>query len=374
MHIKPIKKRILIAPCSYKGSIDAPALAQVIAREAERCGFDTISAPFADGGDDTVNCLKEALDAEIIRKDVTGPLGALVSASYLIDREDAVVELASASGIAHLKPEELDGLRAQTTGLGQLIKDAIERGLKNIYVTLGGSASTDGGAGCLAALGARFLDKQGNDIACGGMALLDLVKVDLTKLEKNIAGVQFYVVSDVTNPLTGEFGAAAVFGPQKGLRPEDVPVLDRALSNFADVLERTLGRDASLREMPGAGSAGGAGYGLSLLLKAPIISGFDWLFDKLSLAEKIDLCDFVVVAEGRLDSQSLSGKGVGRLIALAKSKGKKVIAMPAVTELTAASVGIDILAPTANQAVKAPAAIADVGKVAGLVFSQLNNN
>ncbi len=369
-------QRVLIAPCSYKGSIAAPALAEVIAREAERCGFDTISAPFADGGDDTVNCLKAALapDGKIIQKDVTGPLGAEVRASYLIAGEEAVVELASASGIAHLQPQELDGLRAQTIGLGELIKDAIERGLKKIYVTLGGSASTDGGAGCLSVLGARFLNKDDNDIGCGGISLLDLVRVDLTLLEKTIAGVQFYVVSDVTNPLTGKFGAAAVFGPQKGLSPQDVPVLDRALSNFAATLERTLSADSSLRMRPGAGSAGGAGYGLSLLLKAPIISGFDWLFDKLSLAEKMDLCDLVVVAEGCLDSQSLSGKGVGRLIALAKSKGKKVIAMPAVTELTAASVGIDILAPTANQAMKAPAGLADVGRVAGLVFSELKND
>lgn len=359
--------KILVAPCSYKGTISAPDLAAAISQGAAQKGHETEVLPFADGGDDTLNCLAQALHGKFINVQAQGPTGLPVNAQYLkLLGDKAVVELASASGIAHLNTCQLDPLGAHTRGFGEVIYTAIKDGAKHITLTLGGSASTDGGSGALYSLGARLLDDTGGDIAPGGIGLTNLRYVDFTNLYKNIKGVQFFVASDVTNPLLGAQGAAHIFAPQKGADAAQVKLLDDALSHFADIIEAAMAR--SLRLEPGAGSAGGAGFGLSAVLNAPILSGFEWLADLLTLPERIQKCDAVIVSEGRIDRQSLGGKAVGRLIQLSREMGKKVYALPALVEpgLSAADLGLDGLAATAR-----PGQLADLASVKQTTFELL---
>lgn len=322
--------RLLVSPCSYKGTLSACELATAIADVAQGLGHETLFAPFADGGDDTLACLHSALGGEFVYLDVTGPTGRPVNARYLRLNKTAVVELASASGIAHLAIGELDALNAQTTGFGQVIARAIGDGAKNIYLTVGGSASTDGGAGALVALGARLLDDHGVDIAAGGIGLSSLSTIDLSCLRQTTAGCSFVVVSDVNSPLLGPSGAAYIFAPQKGADAAQVKLLEQALTHYASIFKQTIACDKS--QLPGAGSAGGTGYGLAMALDAPVVSGFDWLSQMLNLEQKLEQCDAIVVAEGRIDSQSFdSGKAVGRLVSRAQALHKKVYALPAIT-------------------------------------------
>ncbi len=347
--------RILVCPCSYKGTISALELAQAIAEVLAEKGHSSELAPFADGGDDTLACLQQVRGGEFVYKEVSGPTGIKGLSRYLKFPDHAVVELAGASGIALLQEGQFDPLGAQTEGFGQLIRFAIEAGARQIFLTVGGSASTDGGTGALRMLGARFLDGDGFDIAAGGAALLSLSRIDLAELKTLTRGCSFTVISDVHNPLTGPDGAASVFAPQKGANAAEVALLDRALAHFADCLEAALGRRG--RDLPGAGSAGGAGFGLSMVLDAPIVSGFDWLSQELHLPEKLERCQAVVVAEGRIDSQSLSGKSVGRLIELARRRGCLVYGLPALVEpgLSAEKLGMTALT-----------SVAEPGKTAGL--------
>lgn len=291
-------------------------------------------APMADGGDDTLSCLKLSLGGIERTATVLDALGRPRQAAFLVLEGEgrAFVELACASGIAHI--EKLDAMAADTYGTGQLISLAIDQGAREVVIALGGSASTDGGVGALRALGGKFYDSKGCDIASGGGGLLSLAGLDLTVLEERCRGVKFLVATDVVNPLLGENGAAAIFGPQKGATVEQVTLLDKALAQFADVLETQLDLESSLRNRPGAGAAGGTGYGLSAVLGAELVSGFAYLADLSHLHEKLDWCDAVIIAEGALDEQSLSGKGTGEIMKLARARGKKVWALPAVCRLS----------------------------------------
>ena len=291
-------------------------------------------APMADGGDDTLSCLKLSLGGMERPATVLDALGRPRQAAFLLLEGEgrAFVELACASGIAHI--ETLDAMGADTYGTGQLISLAIEQGAREVVITLGGSASTDGGVGALRALGARFYDNRGTDIASGGSGLLTLAGIDLTVLRQRCRGVKFLVATDVVNPLLGENGAAAIFGPQKGATEQQVALLDKALEQFADILETQLGLERSLRYIAGAGAAGGTGYGLSAVLGAELVSGFAYLAALSHLYEKLDWCDAVIIAEGALDEQSLSGKGTGELMKLARARGKRVWALPAVCRLS----------------------------------------
>ncbi len=330
--------KILVAPASYKGSIAAHRLATVIGRACEDLAgkdihhlyreIEIIETPIADGGDDTLTSLKLALGGDLIESDVQGPTGQTVRAAYLrlpaMAPELAIIELAQASGIAYLTREQLAPLAAHTYGTGQLIGHAIAGGAKKIVIAVGGSASTDGGTGALSALGAKFLDSSGQPLpACGG-SLLQIAKIDLSQLLLATSGVTFVVATDVTSPLLGDLGAAAVFGPQKGAGPADVALLEEGLGHFAALLEADYDTDyiSPLRLLPGSGAAGGAGYGFAAVLGAEIVSGFHFLAGLLDLAQKLEWCDLVIVAEGKLDKQSISGKGVGEIIRLAAAMGK----------------------------------------------------
>ncbi len=357
--------KILVAPASYKGSFAAHSLAEAMALA---CGdllkgdmhhlygdFQLMKAPIADGGDDTLAALNQVLGGDLIEQDVIGPTGQSLRAAYLKLAKNgtglAIVELAQASGIAYLQESQLAPLTAHTYGTGQLIGSAIAGGAKEIVITIGGSASTDGGTAALSALGARFLDSKNKPVPLGGGSLSQLAKIDLNDLQRTICGVDFIVATDVTSPLTGPDGAAAVFAPQKGASPADVLLLDKGLAHFAMLVQKTLRASsttaknnlpgyeklpadiAGLPFLPGAGAAGGAGFGFAALLGARIVSGFHYLAGLLDLEQKIRWCDLVIVAEGKLDKQSLTGKGVGEVINLACNLGKGVLALPALAEL-----------------------------------------
>jgi len=336
--------KILVAPCAYKGTIAASEMAIVIAagiREAAlthdwQCEIKL--SPVADGGDDTLACLQLASGGELVYRTVSGPVSEMLQAAYLHAGDTAIVELAQASGIAHLAPGQLAPLTAHTFGTGQLIADAISAGAKNLVITLGGSASTDGGTAILSALGARILNSSGCAISGGG-ALGGISYIDLTEFKAKTAEVNVLIATDVTNPLLGELGAAAVFAPQKGASSTEVIRLEEGLHHFAGCLEDYLGisPQRSLRRVAGAGAAGGAGFGLATALgaQAQFVSGFHWLAEKMNLLEKIAWCDGLVVAEGCLDSQSMNGKATGELLHLARRSGKAVIALPAICRLSA---------------------------------------
>jgi len=334
--------KILVAPCAYKGTIEASHLAQAIAQGIKESqpsdNIEIALAPVADGGDDTLACLQLSIPGDLVYSSVIGPVGQPVEAAYWRRQSLAVVELAQASGIAYLQNRELSALRAHTFGTGQVIARAIADGANEIVIMLGGSASTDGGSGVLAALGAEFYDfagvKMTNDAICGGGSLYSVARIDLSALRTNIAGIKFLVATDVTNPLLGPLGAAAVFSPQKGASIEEVIYLEKALEHFAALLEAASNQsNISWRNHPGAGAAGGAGFGLVVGLGAQFTSGFHWLAEKTGLAEKLNWCDLVVVAEGCLDSQSLAGKATGEILKLAQAASKRVVAIPACCQL-----------------------------------------
>jgi glycerate kinase len=307
---------IVIAPDSFKGSLSAREVADAIAAgwRTIRPGDAITVIPQADGGEGTLDAIETAV-AGAVRRDagaVTGPDGRPTRGEWLeLPDGVAVVELAQSSGLPLM--QTLDPLGATTRGLGEVIRSALDAGATSLVVGLGGSASTDGGAGALAALGLRLTDAAGLPLADGGAALADLAAVDASGLRPAPPG-GVTLLSDVTAPLLGDSGAAAVFGPQKGATPEQVAQLDAALARFADV----LGGDPA---QAGAGAAGGTGYGFAAAWSATVHSGADYLASLSGLADAVESADLVILGEGRFDSQSLGGKVVGQLLQLAEANG-----------------------------------------------------
>ncbi|MFE9661968.1 glycerate kinase [Streptomyces sp. NPDC005955] len=311
--------RVVIAPDSFKGSLTAAAVCEAIGVGVLRAVPDAevVRIPMADGGEGTLDCIGAATGGQEVRLEVSGPLGAPVTARYLLgaDATSAVVELAAASGLPLLPPDGLAPLRADTTGTGRLIADAIHRGARDVLVCVGGSASTDGGTGLLRALGARFLDARGQELPPGGAALLDLARIDLDALPEAVRATRFRIACDVTNPLVGPEGAAAVFGPQKGATPAEVQLLDRALTRFADVLAEECG--TSVHHLPGAGAAGGTCGGMLAVLDATALPGCELVAAAVGLPAALAGADLVITGEGRLDRQSAGGKVVSHVARLA---------------------------------------------------------
>ncbi len=312
--------RVLIAPQEFKGSLSAVEAADAIRRGVVRVWPDAEidTAPLADGGPGTVEALVRAAGGRISIARVDGPLGAPVDARWgrIDDGRCAVIEMASASGLTLLRPEQLDPRRASTYGVGQLMLRALEAGARRILVGVGGSATNDGGAGMAEALGAVLLDEHGRRLPPGGAALADLASIDVSPLDSRLARVDIRVLCDVRNPLLGPDGASAVYGPQKGADAACAALLDRALANYADILERDL--RVRVADVPGAGAAGGLAAGLLAFCGASLQSGFDAVADAVRLAARIAAADLVISGEGRLDAQSSYGKttaGVGALCA-----------------------------------------------------------
>lgn len=255
--------KVLIAPDSFKGSLTAREAAEAIAEGVRDALPDAeiVQVPMADGGEGTVQSLIDATGGIPVTKQVTGPLGAPVDATYgmLGDGRTAVIEMAEASGIGYVDDRTRNPRITTTFGTGELVRDALDRGARSIIIGLGGSATNDGGAGMAQALGVHLLDADGNELPGGGAALARLATVDISELDPRLAETELCLASDVTNPLTGERGASAVFGPQKGADPDTVRELDSALRHYARVLREQLDRD--IEEVPGAGAAGGLGAG-----------------------------------------------------------------------------------------------------------------
>lgn len=320
--------KILIAPSALKGTISPVKVAEAIQAGVNDSDLDCQLelAPLADGGDGTLESLHFALGGSFEHVDCHGPLGAVHKASWLQLPGLAIVELASACGLALLQGQKLEPLLAHTLGLGEVIHDCFNKGQGNIVVTLGGSASTDGGTGALKALGALFYGKDKQQLPLGGGVLERLDSCDLTLvnqalLKQNVQSIR--VAVDVKNPLLGANGAACIFAPQKGAQEEEVEKLERGLTRLADVLENAQNR--RIRDVAGTGAAGGTAFGLMLGLNAELISGFHWIANLLNLEKKIQWADLIITAEGKFDSQSLSGKATGELGLLCKKFGRNLV-------------------------------------------------
>lgn len=320
--------RILVAPDKFKGTLSAEEAARAMAAgwRRERPGDEVVQVPMADGGEGTLQALVAALGGEVRRVRVSGPLGDPTEATFgLVPTArgaTGVVELAQASGLQLVGQARVDPLRASTRGTGELLLAALREGVREVILAIGGSASTDGGAGIAAALGADLLDGFGRRIRDGGVGLRDLERIDLGSLPPEVRRVRILVACDVDNPLTGPSGAARVFGPQKGATPDDVVILDRALAHLAAVVHRDLGID--VRTVPGGGAAGGAGAGLVAFLGAHLRSGVELVMDAAGVAERIATADVVLTGEGQLDASSLRGKVSGGVLAAARRYGTRV--------------------------------------------------
>ncbi|MFI9742350.1 glycerate kinase [Streptomyces sp. NPDC052494] len=319
---------VLVAADKFKGSLTAVQVAERVTaglrRVVPELAVETL--PVADGGDGTVAA---AVAAGFERREVqvTGPLGDPVTAAYALRGTTAVVEMAEASGLQLLPAGVFAPLTSSTYGSGELLRAALDAGATTIVFGVGGSATTDGGAGMLAALGARFLDAAGEPVGPGGAALAELATADLTGLDARFATVDLILASDVDNPLTGPKGAPAVYGPQKGATPDDVRTLDAALAHFATVLEKAIGPKAAEAALaPGAGGAGGIGYG-ALILGASFRPGIELMLEVLGFAPALERATLVITGEGSLDEQTLHGKAPAGVAAAARAAGKEVVAV-----------------------------------------------
>ena len=313
--------KIVFAIDSFKGSLSSLEAGQAAAEGARRVFPDAecVVRPLADGGEGTVEALVAGLGGELRKVGVTGPAGRPTVATYGVIGETAVMEMAQASGITLVSGEGKNPLRTTTFGVGEMIRDAIARGCRRFIVGIGGSATNDGGAGMLQALGFRLLDKDGRDIPRGGGGLTGLDRIERGGALPELRECVFRIACDVANPLCGENGASAVFGPQKGATPEMVAVLDAALSHFSAV----AGGDAGT---PGAGAAGGLGFGFREFLGGELKSGVEIVLEETRFEEFIRDADVVVTGEGRLDSQTVMGKAPIGVARAAKRLGKKVLA------------------------------------------------
>ncbi|HBZ17578.1 MAG TPA: glycerate kinase [Pantoea sp.] len=319
--------KIVIAPDSYKESLSALEVASAI-----EAGFreifpeaDYVKIPVADGGEGTVEAMVAATQGNIVRLTVTGPLGKPVDAFYGLsgDARTAFIEMAAASGLELVPAAQRDPLITTSFGTGELIKDALDRGVDHVIIGIGGSATNDGGSGMVQALGAHLLDEHGEQIAFGGGALPQLVRIDIEQLDPRITQCRFEVACDVTNPLTGDKGASAIFGPQKGATPALVQQLDQALAHYADIIHRDL--DIDVLHIDGGGAAGGMGAALHAFCQAELRSGIEIVTEALGLAGQVKDADLVITGEGRIDSQSINGKVPIGVAKVAKLYHKPVI-------------------------------------------------
>ena len=317
---------IVIAPDKFKGSLTAIEAADAIARGirpiAPTCELRIV--PMADGGEGTVDAFLALPTWRAMVRDVRGPLGDPVRAVFAFDGTRAIVEMASASGLALVDTARRDPMRASTYGTGQLVVAALDAGARDIVVALGGSATSDGGAGMLAALGARLLDDHDCELAPGGAELARLARIDLEHFDARLRDVTIAVAADVDHPLVGPRGASVVFGPQKGATPGDVRALDAALTRFADISAATLGFDR--RDLAGAGAAGGLGFAFAAFANARIAPGVALVAEMRDLHGAMRGAAICFTGEGSIDAQTLGGKTVLGVASIARDAGARVVA------------------------------------------------
>ena len=320
--------KLVIAPDSFKESLSAEQVAEAIAAgwRSVYPQADIQLCPMADGGEGTVDAVLAASGGQRRELSVCGPLGLPVQAHWgWLEDGQAVIEMAAASGLHWVAPEQRDACITTTRGTGELILAALDAGARRIILGIGGSATNAGGAGLLQALGVRLLNAEGHALAAGGAALADLQRIDLDGLDPRLAQVEILVAADVDNPLCGPRGASHVFGPQKGASPEQVQQLDRALGHFADVMAAAL--DEDYRDVPGVGAAGGLGFAARAVLGASFRPGIELVAELSGLADAMQGADLVITGEGRLDGQSLHGKTPVGVARVASTAGVPVIAL-----------------------------------------------
>ncbi|MET9174400.1 MULTISPECIES: glycerate kinase [Streptomyces] len=368
-------RRVLVAADKFKGSLTAVQVAERVTAGLRRVVPDlpVEALPVADGGDGTVAA---AVAAGFERREVrvAGPLGESVTAAFALRDGTAVVEMAEASGLQRLPAGVFAPLTASTYGSGELLRAALDAGARTIVFGVGGSATTDGGAGMLAALGARFLDGDGAPVPPGGGGLAGLARADLSGLDPRLSSVELVLASDVDNPLTGPKGAPAVYGPQKGASPAQVRALDAALGHYAKVLEAEVGaRAATYAAAPGAGAAGGIGYG-ALLLGARFRPGIEVMLDVLGFAPALERASLVITGEGSLDEQTLHGKAPAGVAAAARAAGKEVVAVCgrlALSEPLLRGAGIGRAYPLTSVEPDVARCVADAGPILERVASRI---
>jgi len=321
--------RLLLCPDSFKECLPARQVAEHLANGIRRVrSADEIKImPLADGGEGTVSSLVDATGGTMVWLKVHDPLMREIDSfmGILGDGITAVIEMASASGLALLRPGERDPWITTTYGTGELIKHALDKGCRKIIVGVGGSATNDGGMGAAAALGVRFLDENGRALPPGGGSIGRLAEIDLTGLDTRISACPIYVACDVTNPLTGKEGASLVYGPQKGADAAMAERLDINLHHYAGHIKKTLGKD--IEHIPGSGAAGGLSAGLMAIADASIRPGFELVSEITDLAAWVNWADLIITGEGKIDIQTPFGKTVFGVASLAKNCGKPVIAI-----------------------------------------------
>ena len=302
--------KFVLAPDSFKESMSAKSVAKAMERGIKKVIPDAecIHIPMADGGEGTVQSLIDATGGTLYEINVKGPLLNTVKAEFAMlgDGKTAVIEMASASGIQLVKKEERNPLYTTTYGTGELIKAALDKGATNIVIGIGGSATNDGGAGMVQALGARLLDKSGNELSYGGGQLINLESIDLKGLDSRLKHVSVEVACDVNNPLIGPKGASYIFGPQKGATKDMVEALDKGLTHYGNKIKELFNKDIS--NVDGAGAAGGLGGGLMAFLDARLVKGVDLVIKHTCLEEKLRGADYVFTGEGSIDDQTIFGK------------------------------------------------------------------
>jgi glycerate kinase len=319
--------KIVIAPDSFKESLSALQVATAIEAGMREVWPDAtyVKVPVADGGEGTVQALIDALDGRRVTARVTGPLGQPVDAFYGRAGDLAVIEMAAASGLEGVPPDLRDPRTATSRGTGELIRAALDAGARRFVLGVGGSATNDGGAGMLQALGVRLLDAAGNEIGPGGASLARLDRIDASGLDPRVRDAAFRIACDVDNPLVGPRGASFVFGPQKGATPEMVAQLDAALAHYADVIRRDLGQD--IAQLPGAGAGGGIAAAMVVFLRGELRPGIEIVTEAVGLDALVRDAALVVTGEGRIDGQTVNGKTPMGVARVARRHDKPVVAI-----------------------------------------------
>jgi glycerate kinase len=366
--------RVVVAPDSFGGALDSVAVARAIAAgwSKARADDEIVLRPMADGGEGTLAALIAALDdkVEIRTAQVSDPLGRPVEGRFLMldGGASAFVEMAEASGLARLAPEERNpdsSRRASTRGTGELIRAALDAGARQVTIGLGGSATTDGGSGLLRALGARVVDRSGGELAEGGAALAALQRIEIDRLDRRLTEAQLVVASDVSNPLCGPLGAATTYAPQKGADPASVQELDAALATFGRAIEAATGR--LVADLPGAGAAGGTTAALLGFTSAVVRPGVEVVADLVGLGAALEAADLVITGEGRADEQTLQGKAAMGVASLARSRKTPVVLLcgglgPGAEALDAA-LAISVVQPVVDRPLSLAEAMAETERL-----------
>lgn len=322
---------ILAVPDSFKGSLTALEFCEILEKTLKiiNKNYNVIKCPMADGGEGTVDSVVSVTNGEFIFKEVRGPLGDKVNSKYGIlgNKQTAIIEMAEASGLTLIPKNMLNPFKTSTYGTGELIKDAIDRGCKNIIIGIGGSATNDGGVGMAKVFGYRFLDLKDKEIKDGAEGLLSLNRIDASNFYERVNNVDIEVACDVINPLYGENGASFVYAIQKGAKENELQILDNSLKNLDYIIRRDLGINIS--NLPGAGAAGGLGAGLVAFLGGELKPGFALISDAIGLTKILDenTIDLIVTGEGQIDHQSVMGKLPGEIAKIAHSRNIPVIAI-----------------------------------------------